>query len=107
MQPARLSKAKRLASLLGQIIRQFSPAFCRLARPALIPGRAEALGLHPDQAEIAAAGAKGSVTFIQKRDGKTLALQAPGDGRAHKPAPNHHCVEASCCHDNSSLSLSG
>ena len=107
MQPARLGKAKGLAGLLGQIIRQFGPAFSRLACPALIPGCAKPLGLYPNQAEIAAAGAIGSVTLIQQRNRQPFAPEAPGNGGPHQPATNHHCVEASCCHDNTILCLSG
>jgi hypothetical protein len=41
---------------------------------------ARAFALHPDEAEIAAGGAKGDVAFVEQRDGRTLPRGAPGDG---------------------------
>lgn len=56
------------------------------ARPALVPRRAEALGLHPDQADVAARCAEGNVALIQQHRVEALLAQPVRDGRAHQPA---------------------
>ncbi len=77
-----------------QFGREFRPFGGRGAGPALVPRCPEPLRLHPDQPEIAPAGAEGDIALVEQHRPQPLADQPPGDGGAHQPAAHHDRVRA-------------
>ena len=53
---------------LAELGRERRPCRGRGAGPALVMRRAEPFALHPDEAEIAARGAKGDIALVDQRD---------------------------------------
>ncbi len=82
------------AGLLAELGGKAGPLVGREAGPALVMRRAETLGLHPDQAEIAARGAIGDVAFVHQREAESGARQPVADRRADQPTTDHDRIEA-------------
>ncbi len=98
MHAARLLKGEVKAGARGEVGGECGPLARRTARPALVPGRAKTLGLHPDQAEIAARRAVGDVALIQQDGVEALVAQTQRDGRADKAAADGDGVEGTRVH---------
>ena len=88
MQPARLLQRGIESGSRRQRSGERRPLSRRSTRPPLIMRRAEPLGLYPDQAEIAPAGAVRDVALVQQQRIQPLLGQAAGDGDADQPATN-------------------
>src|SRR5713226_10366485 len=58
----------------------------RRSRPALIMRRADPLGLHPDEAEIAARGPIGNIALVEDDDSEPGIGEAVADRGADQPA---------------------
>src|ERR1700687_4475937 len=66
LQPAVALMPDGDAGALAELGSKAGPLVGRQAGPALVMRRTEALGLHPDQAEIAARGAVGDVALVDQ-----------------------------------------
>src|SRR5439155_3881352 len=94
LQPAVALMPDGDASLLAEFGGESGPLLGREAGPALVMRRAEALGLHPDPAEIAARGAVGHIALIHQGWLEPGARQAIADRRADQSAADHDRIEA-------------
>jgi hypothetical protein len=78
------------------------PPFSGRPDPSDVFGHAEALGLDPDQGEVASRGPEGGVALVEHRDLGPPSREPPGDGGADHASPDHgdlRVPERSPAHD--------
>jgi hypothetical protein len=94
-QAARLVQRNVRSGGLLQRAGEARPKVGGAAGPVSIGRHAGALALHPDQAEIAARGAKRNVSLVDQRGAGAGARGAPGDSSADQAAADYDDVKAS------------
>src|SRR5260370_20698107 len=85
--------ADMYAGVLAELGGKTRPFLGGQPRPALVMRRAEALALHPDEAEIAARGAVGDIALVDQGAVETGTDETIGDGRADQPATDHDRIK--------------
>ena len=90
--PAGAAVADILAGDLLHLRVQLGPGLRRRPGPLGVRRKIGALVLNPDEAEIAARGAKSDVSLVEHQSGQAASLQSISEGRTHQAAADNNRV---------------
>jgi len=86
------------ARFFAQAGGQFRPALRGCSRPGRVGRKVYALTLHPNEAKVAARGAKCAIAFVEHGDAARPFGKPVGDRGTDQPTANDHEVEGSRLH---------